>query len=37
VGEVLGSHGPTDKKDESVPEPETAAEEGEQPVVVEAS
>jgi small subunit ribosomal protein S5 len=37
VGEVLGSHGPNDKKDESVPEPETAAEEGEQPVVVEAS
>jgi small subunit ribosomal protein S5 len=40
VGEVLGSHGPNDRKpapDESAPESETAAEEGEQPVTVEAS
>jgi small subunit ribosomal protein S5 len=37
VGEVLGSHGPNDKKVEAPAEPETAAEEGEQPVVVEAS
>jgi small subunit ribosomal protein S5 len=41
VGEVLGSHGPNDKKpsspDEGAPQAETAAEEGEQPVPVEAS
>ena len=34
VGEVLGSHGP---RPEAAPEPETAAEEGEQPVTVEVS
>jgi small subunit ribosomal protein S5 len=37
VGEVLGSHGPNDKKDDDTAEPETAAGEGEQPVAVEAS
>src|SRR4051812_18560037 len=36
VGEVLGSHGPNDKKDEAPAEAETAAEEGE-PVTVEAT
>jgi small subunit ribosomal protein S5 len=42
VGEVLGSHGPNDKKaspspDEGAPPAEAAAEEGEQPVPVEAT
>jgi small subunit ribosomal protein S5 len=36
VGEVLGSHGPNDTKDEPAAQDETAAEEGE-PVPVEAS